>query len=295
MNGGIVLALAAYAVYAWGDGMIKALGGKLSIFEIGFFNTLFAALFLVVLTPRGERWHGFWRTGRPWAVHARALSGLVASVLAIFAFTTIPLAEAYALIFLAPLFVTLLSILILKEQVGMWRWLAAVAGFAGVLFVVKPGFRELGMGHLAALIVAFLAAATVILMRSLSTERQTTILGVLVGYALIFNGAAALATSAALPDPRTLLLLVLTGACTAGGHRLLLAALRHSPANRIAPTHYSQIAWAVVIGAGFFAEYPDWLTLLGLAVIAGSGLLTLIRERIKLGRVRWNPFSREQL
>ena len=118
MNSGIFLALCAYAVYEWGDGVVKAMGGHLSVFEIGFFNTLFASVFLFFLKPDGEVWRGFWRTERPFAVHARALSGLAAGVLSVFAFTTIPLAEVYALIFLAPLFVTLLSIMILKERSG---------------------------------------------------------------------------------------------------------------------------------------------------------------------------------
>jgi drug/metabolite transporter (DMT)-like permease len=296
VNSGILLALGAYAVYAWGDGIVKGMGGHLSIFEIGFFNTLFASIFLFFLKPDGEVWRGFWRTKRPWAVHARALSGLAAGVLSVFAFTTIPLAEVYATIFLAPLFVTLLSVVILKEHVGPWRWAAVVAGFGGILLVVRPGFRTLELGHLAAFVLAFLGAATVILMRSLAGERQTTMLGTLVVYALLFNAAAAALTSSlTLPEPKLLLMLVLSGACTASGHRLQLLATRHAPANQIAPTHYSQIIWAVVIGAAFFAEYPDWVSLVGLAVVAGSGLLTLVRERIRLGTVRWNPFSRNRL
>jgi drug/metabolite transporter (DMT)-like permease len=296
VKSGIILALAGYAVYAWGDGLIKGVGGQLSIFEIGFFNILFASVFLFFLKPEGEQWLGFWRMERPWAVHARALSGLAAGVFSVYAFTTIPLAEVYALIFLAPLFVTLLSIVILKEKVGPWRWAAVFAGFAGIVLVVRPGFRALELGHLAALMVAFLAAFTIILMRTLTEEKQTTMLGVLVGYGLIFNGIAAAATSSfAMPGLKLLGLLALSGACTAGGHRLQLLATRRSPANQIAPTHYSQIIWAVVIGATFFAEYPDWITLAGLAVVGGSGLLTLVRERTKLGTVRWNPFSRNRL
>jgi drug/metabolite transporter (DMT)-like permease len=296
VNSGIFLALAAYAIYAWGDGLIKSLGGELSVFEIGFFNTFFASIFLFFFKPDGETWRGFWRMQRPWAVHARAISGLVAGVLSVFAFTTIPLAEVYALIFLAPLFVTLLSIVILKEQVGPWRWAAVFMGFVGVLLVVQPGFRTLELGHLAAFVIAFLGAATIILMRSLAGERQTTMLGVLVAYGLFFNGMAMVATSSfTLPDWKLLLFLALAGACTAGGHRLQLLATRRSPANQIAPTHYSQIVWAVVIGAAFFEEYPDWVSLIGLAVVACSGLLTLIRERMRLGTVRWNPFSRNRL
>src|SRR5690606_24498323 len=155
-----------------------------------------------------------------------------------------------------------------------------------------PGFRALELGHLAAFIVAFCGASTVILMRSLQAERQTTILGMLVTYTLVVNGVAAGATSNfVVPDGRVGLLLILSALCTALGHRLLLTALRRSPANLVAPTHYSQIIWAVIIGAAFFSEYPDWLSAAGMAVVVASGLLTLVREKIRLGFVRWNPFS----
>jgi drug/metabolite transporter (DMT)-like permease len=296
LKSGILIALAGYAVYAWGDGFVKGLGGKLSVFEIGFFITLFACVFLLFLTPDGERWRGFWRTSRPWAVHARAFSGLAAGVLGVYAFTTIPMAEVYALFFLAPLFVTILSVIVLKETVGPWRWSAVVMGFVGVLLVVKPGFRTLELGHLAAFIVAFLGAATIILMRSLANERQTTMLGMLVAYGLVFNAAAAAATSTfQLPGWGPLLFTIAAGACTAVGHRLQLLATRMSPANHIAPMHYSQIIWAVAIGAVFFSELPDWISVLGLVIVVASGLLTLMREQIRLGAVRWNPFSRNRL
>jgi len=289
VKSGIVLALLAYAVYAWGDGLIKGMGGQLSVFEIGFFNILVAGVFLLLFPPPGEQWRGFWRAARPWSVHARAASGTAAGMGSVFAFTTIPLAEAYALIFLAPLFVTLLSIVMLKEKVGAWRWAAIVAGFCGVLLVVRPGFRELQLGHLAGVVVALLAALSVVLMRSLAAEKQTTMLGVLVSYGLVFNGIAVVLTAQdfKLPGWEIPVMLLLAGACTAVGHRLQLLATRLSPANDIAPTHYSQIVWAVVIGAAFFAEYPDALSFAGLALVAGSGLLTLMRERVRLGQVRW--------
>nr|WP_246693484.1 MULTISPECIES: DMT family transporter [unclassified Mesorhizobium] len=257
---------------------------------------LLAGCFLFFSRPASERWRDFWRTKRPWAVQARAWAGIASGVLSVYAFTTIPLAEAYALIFLAPHCVTILSTVILKEKVGPWRWLAVVAGFAGVMLVVRPGFRELHLGHLAAFIIAFLAATNVILMRSLAQrEKRTTILGVLIGYGLLFNGIGAAVTSFTVPDGKQLVWLVMAGAFTAGGQLLQLLAAKYAPANRIAPTHYSQIVWAVILGALFFHEYPDWLSLVGLAVVGGSGLLTMVREEVRLGTVRWNPFSRTRL
>lgn len=296
MPNGILLALIAYASYSWSDAVIKSLGGQFTVFEIGFFVTLFAGCFLFFTRPADERWRDFWRTSRPWAVQARAWAGIASGVLSVYAFTTIPLAEVYALIFLAPLFVTILSTLILREKVGPWRWLAVVAGFAGVMLVVRPGFRELHLGHLAAFAIAFLAATSVILMRSLAQqEKRTTMLGVLVGYGLLFNGLGVAATSFTLPDGRQLIWLVMVGAFTAGGQLLQLLAAKYAPANRIAPTHYSQIVWAVVLGSLFFQEDPDLLTLAGLAVLGASGLLTMVREEVRLGTVRWNPFTRTRL
>ena len=286
MTNGILLALIAYASYSGSDAVVKSLGGQLTIFEIGFFITLFAGFFLFFTRPAGERWRDFWRTKRPWAVAGRPHRR---GVLSVYAFTTMRLAEVYELVFLAPVCVTILSTMILKEKVGPWRWLAVVAGFAGVMLVVRPGFRELNLGRLAAFGVAFLAAASVILMRSLAQqEKRTTMLGVLVGYGLAFNGIGAAATSFTVPDAKQLMWLVMAGAFTACGQLLQLLAVKYAPANRIAPTHYSQIVWAVILGAMFFQEYPDWLSLVGLAVVGGSGLLTMVREEARLGTVRWN-------
>jgi drug/metabolite transporter (DMT)-like permease len=293
---GVLLALFAYASFSWGDAVIKGLGGQFSVFEISLFTTFFAGLFILFTRGKGERWRDFWRMKRPWAVHARAASGLMAGVLGVYAFTTIPLAETYALIFVSPLFITILSRVVLHEQIGPWRWFAVLAGFAGVMLVVRPGFRDLHLGHLAALGVAFLAALTVILLRSLAGhEKRTTLLGVLICYGLVFSGIAAALTSLTMPNAVQFGWLALAGAFTAIGQIALLAATRVAPANQVAPTHYSQIAWAVVIGALFFEEYPDMLALLGLGVLGGAGLLTLVRERIRLGTVRWNPFLRNRL
>lgn len=296
VNNGILLALVAYGVYSWGDAAIKALGSGLSVFEIGFYMTLVSAICIALTTPKDEKLLHFWRMQRPWAVQARALSGMSASVLSIIAFTTIPLAEVYALIFLAPLFVTLMSMFFLKEQVGPWRWFAIIAGFAGVLLVVRPGFRALEVGHVAAVVVALLAAFSVILMRSLSArETRSTMLGFLMLYIIAFNGVAMMVTGARAPTLEEWAILLVAGVLAAAGNILLLRATRFAPANQLASTHYSQIVWAVILGALFFNEQPDVLALVGLAIIASSGLLTVARERIRLGTVRWNPFTRNRI
>lgn len=295
MQKGFLLGLFAYASFSWGDATIKSLGSQVGVFQIGFFSILFSGIFIFFSRPRDERWRDFWRMSRPFAVHGRAISGLFAGILGIYAFTTIPLAEAYALIFLSPLFVTVLSAVVLKEDIGPWRWAAVLAGIVGVMLVVRPGFKALELGHVAAIGVAVLAAMTIVLLRSLAgKEKRTSIMGVLLTYGLVFNGVASIPEFVA-PNLHQLLAFAFIGLCTATGQITLLVATRIAPASQIAPSHYSQILWAVAIGATFFHEYPDATAILGLGVIAASGLLTMIREKVRLGTVRWNPFFRNRL
>lgn len=296
MSNAVLLALLAYAIWAWGDAITKSLGGSLPVLEMVFLISAFTAIPILLRRPREERWRDFWRMKRPWVIHTRAVVGVMSGFCGVYAFTTIPLAEVYALIFLSPLFVTVLSVVILKEQVGPWRWFAVVAGFVGVLLVVRPGFREVYLGHLAALGVATLFAFSMILLRSAATqEKYTSIFGTSIIYNLVVYGIAAAVTGFVVPEPGQLLRLMLVGACSAGGQIILLHVARFAPVNLIAPTHYSQIAWAVLLGAAFFSEYPDLVALVGLAVLAGAGLLTVVRERLRLGTVRWNPFLRNRL
>jgi S-adenosylmethionine uptake transporter len=214
----------------------------------------------------------------PKRVLLRMLCGIAAGLLGTYAFTTIPLAEVYALIFLTPVLVTLLSLFILGEPVG-WRRLSAVAvGFAGMLFVVKPGFRELHLGHLAAAGVAVVGAISMIIMRTIGhSERRVSLVGVVMAGALTVSGLLTIPVFR-LPSLAALAHLVAIGLFGGISQLTMLAATRAAPANRVAPAQYSQIAWAVVLGGVFYAEYPDTLALFGIALIGLSGLFTLLRE-----------------
>ena len=281
---GIVLGFLSYAVFSWGDAAVKALGGRLPVFEISFFVTLFALIALPAVRPRHENWRDMFRMHRPGLILLRSVSGMTAGILGVLAFTTLPFAEAYALIFLSPVFATLLSVIFLGERIGWRRSLAIVVGFAGVLIVVRPGFRELQVGHFAAIAVALCAAITVIVLRTLGpTEKRITLMGVPLVLSLVVTG---LLTTIEFRPPNAVdyALLLLAGVFAGIGHILILAATRAAPANRIAPGQYSQIVWAVLLGALFFGEFPDAFALMGMALVAAAGLVTFIREE-KVGKV----------
>jgi S-adenosylmethionine uptake transporter len=281
---GILLGLLAYAVFSCGDAIIRSLGGRLPVFEIGFFVTLFACLTVPFVRPPSERWRDIFRMHRPWLVVLRAIAGAGGGVLAVYAFTTLPLAEVYSMVFVAPLFVTLLSIPFLGERIGWRRALAVGMGFIGVLLVVRPGFRELSLGHLAALGVSLSAATTVVVLRALGpTEKRITLMGVVILAALALNFALMLFDYRH-PAPVDLVKMAAAGLTGGFGHLLLMAALRAAPANRVAPAQYSQMIWAMGLGALFFGEFPDATALSGIGLIVFSGLFTFLREEQKGGR-----------
>lgn len=278
---GILLGFLAYALFSCGDAAIKALSGRLPVFEIGFFAAFFASFAVPFVRPAHERWRDIFRMNRPKLVLLRAASGTTAGILGVIAFTTLPLAEAYALIFLAPLFVTLLSVLFLGERIGWRRMLAVVVGFIGILLVVRPGFRELLPGHLAAAAIALCAATTTIVLRALGpTEKRITLMGTTMLTALAVNGALMLFQFRT-PTPGDIGWLAVAGLLAGVAHIIFMAATRAAPANRVAPTQYTQMIWAVVLGALFFGEFPDLLGLVGLALVGISGLFTFLREERK--------------
>lgn len=273
---GILLGFLTYGLFACGDASIKALGGAMPPFQVAFLTTCFAAIVMVVGKPRGERWAEIFRIRRPALVLLRAASGILAGLLGVVAFRSLPLAEAYALIFLVPFFATLLSALLLGEPAGWRRWGAVLTGLCGVLVVIRPGFRELLPGHFAAAGVALCSAVTIIVLRVLGpTERRISLLGVTILGALVVNGALTAAIAYQPPGPRDLLFLALAGTLAGLGQIGLMAATRLAPANRVAPAQYSQIVWAIVLGMLFFGERPDALALAGMALVALSGLAGL--------------------
>lgn len=276
---GVALGFLSFSVFSWGDASIKSLAGGPSVFEIGFFATLFAMAVIVPFgKPPGERWRDIYHMNHPRLVMVRTGAGVLGGLFGIIAFTTIPFAEAYALIFLSPAMVTVLSIVLLGERIGWRRWLAVVIGFAGVVVIVRPGFRELLPGHLAALVVSLCAATTVLVLRRIGrSEKRTSLIGVVLVSALVFNGVMML-PHFTLPSATELVALAVAGFLGALGHLGLMAATRLAPANQVAPTQYCQIAWAVAIGWIFYAEIPDWFTIAGVGLIAFSGLFTIMRE-----------------
>lgn len=280
---GVFYALAAYASYAFGDAITKGFGTSLSIFQIIFWATLFSSIPVILTRPKSERLRDVFKSTRPVHLHIRAILGLIASLSVVYAFTHIPLAEAYALVFLAPAFATILAVIFLKEEMTPRRWVGLVLGFAGVLLVVRPGFRELQLGHVAAVLCAVFSSAAAVILRHVSqTEKRITIVGYSVAYGLALNGTVILISQGlVLPTGTQLFHLLAIGLLGGTGHVLIITATKNAPAAWVAQTQYSQIVWAIVLGAIFYSEFPGPFTLAGLAIVALAGLINFTPERAR--------------
>ena len=275
---GVLLGFMAFAAYAFSDAFVKSLRGSLPAYEAVFFGAAMGLTALPFIKGPGDRWREVVLAQRQGLWLVRAIASAIGSIAAVVAFTALPMAEAFALIFLLPIFVTILSVLVLKEHVGWRRWSAVVAGFVGVLVVLRPGFRALGIGHLAAIICGLSGAISMIAMRLAGPhEKRIGLFGAGIIGSMLVAGLMMLA-SFRWPDPGQWLLLLGYGLLSALGSVLLMLATRMTPANHVAPTQYSQMVWAVLVGYVIFNDRLDWPMAIGIAIILGAGLFTFVRE-----------------
>ncbi|ETX26895.1 DMT family transporter [Roseivivax isoporae] len=272
-----LIALAAFGLFATHDVIVKRLGADFSTFQILFFSVLFGFP-LVTLTLIRDTDPGHLRPVHPWWTATRTIAAVVTGGSAFYAFSVLPLAQTYAILFAAPLLITLLSIPILGEPVRLRRWVAVIVGLCGVLVVLRPGATELELGHLAALVAASGSAVTSIIVRKIGQDERSV---VLVLYPMLANF---LVMGALLPfvfRPVGLEALALNGAIAVlgfAGAMLVVAAYKTGEAVVVAPMQYSQIIWATGYGILFFDEVPDVATLVGASIIIASGLYIVYRE-----------------
>lgn len=278
---GVALSFLGYVIYALSDASVRLLHGGLPSFELVFFGALIGLGAVPFVRGSGEGWRDLLRSRnwRMWSI--RAVAALAGALCSVVAFTQLPMAEAFALLFLLPGFVTILSVIFLKEQVGWRRWSAVIVGFIGVLIVLRPGFHDLKIGHFAALGGGFAGAVTIVLLRHLgNSERRISLYGAgLIGP--LIGGLALSLPHFVMPNPYQLLFILSYGVMGAGGNVLMMVSSRMAPASLLAPTQYSQMLWGIGLGYCLFGDKPDGIMLLGSLFIIGAGLFTFAREKAR--------------
>ncbi len=274
---GAIYALLAFAIYATHDVVIKFLGESYSSFQIIFFSGLLGFP-LVTMMMMGDRTDGTLIPRHPWWSGIRSITAVMTGVAGFFAFSQLPLAQTYAILFAMPLIITLLSIPMLGEKVGIRRGLAVFVGLIGVLIVLRPGNAPLSIGHLAALSAACTGALTSIIVRKIGKEERSA---VLILYPMVTSFIAMAIAMPFVYRPMPIAHLGMMGIIAGFGFiatLLVIAAYRTAPAVIVAPMQYSQIIWAILYGYLFFDESVDLYTLAGTAVIIASGIYIVMRE-----------------
>jgi len=197
------------------------------------------------------------------------------------ALSFLPMAEVKAVSFISPLLVTVLAVWWLREQVSRARWLAVVAGFLGVLFIVRPGSAMLQWPALLAIGAAFCYSVYQIMTRKFSeTENVFTTLfyTALVGCVLM---SCVVPLYWKTPELRHVPLLILLGLVAAFGHFMLIKALELENASFLSPLGYVQLLWVILFGFLAFGDLPDVYSLIGMAIVVGSGLYVALGHRFK--------------
>ena len=240
-------------------------------------------MFPLVLGIRGKPFaSGVW-------VHvARGFMIALATLLFFAALKYLPVADAIAIFFVEPLMVTLLAAVFLKEKVG-WRRLSAISvGFIGALLIIRPNFEQFGWPAALPLGTAASFAIYILLTRSISQREDPATMQF---YAGLFGGAImtvvlAVGTlwripvlTAVWPSNTEWLLLVGLGAIATAGHLLVVHAFKRASVSVLAPFQYIEIISATALGFIFFGDFPDILTLCGVAIIISSGMYVFYRER----------------
>ena len=274
---GALFALLAFGIYATHDVVVKFLGVDFHAIQIIFFAGLLSFP-LVTVMLMNDRTDGHLRPVHPWWTALRTISTVITGVSAFYAFSVLPLAQTYAILFAAPLLITLIAIPVLGEKVGLRRGLAVLVGLMGVLIVLRPGSAPLSLGHMAALAAAVFSSLASVVVRKIGSDERSV---VLLLYPMVANFVV---LGLALPfvyRPMEIHQIGMLGIISLFGFiatLLIIMAYRRAEAVIVAPMQYSQMIWAAFYGYLIFDEVPDEWTLVGAGVIIASGIYIVMRE-----------------
>lgn len=274
---GALLALVAFAIFSTHDVVVKILGGLYHPFQIIFFSVLLSFPLVMLMLIR-DRSDGNLRPRHPWWTALRTAAAVTTGSSAFYAFSVLPLAQTYAILFATPLLITLLSIPLLGERVGWRRGVAVGVGLCGVLVVLRPGTTEINLGHAAALGASVCSSLASVIVRKIGADERAAVLML---YPMLANFAL---LGLALPlvyHPMPIEHLGMVGIIAVFGFiagLFIIAAYRTAEAVVVAPMQYSQMIWAAIFGTLIFDETLDTWTIAGAAIIIASGVYIVLRE-----------------
>ncbi|MFN7224361.1 MAG: DMT family transporter [Paracoccaceae bacterium] len=294
---GILCLCAGLGLFSVQDLILKLLSGAYPLSQAMVFRSLTALPLLLLLAAFDGGLRTLFTPGTR-AMIGRGLVMFVAYAAYYLALPALPLASTVALYFSAPLFITLLSVPMLGETVGWRRVLAVLAGFGGVLVILRPGGNLFEWAALLPVLSGLCYGLSMIFARQLGQRESAAAMAfwgnfvflvIAVGMATGFGGDTPTGMHPSLaflmrgwvwPTPIDASLMAGCGVIAALGLTLLTQAYRIADANAVAPFEYSALLWGILWGWAFFAEWPDSVAWVGIAIVVAAGLFVLWRERV---------------
>ena len=277
---GIALILASTVFLGISDVTAKYLSATLPSIEIAWIRFVVFALIMMPAMMPGSPLFAL-QTNRLGLQLMRGVTVLASSLFFISGLKFLPIAEASATGFVAPLLVTALSIVFLNEKVGLRRWIATGVGLIGVIIILRPGTGAFHPAAFFPLVSALAWACTLIITRMMSgTERAITVMAYssIVGVCIL---SALVPFVWVTPTWHDIAFGIFIGVASTAGQWIVVLAFRYADASVLAPFSYTQLLWVSILGFLIFGEVPDVYTVTGAAFIVASGLYTAHRERVR--------------
>jgi drug/metabolite transporter (DMT)-like permease len=248
--------------------------------QVLFFRGFFGIIFYFFIIPR-ERLYDFYKTKRPGLHSLRCIAGLIAIIAIFIALRKLPLATVVSISFAAPIFTTIFSIFLLSEKVGVYRWLAVLVGFIGILIITEPGISNLNIYYIFPIIFCLGLSYVAITLRQLSTTEPVWLISLFFSIAITFLSFLTLPFGWVMPSFNHFLILSLVGIFGGVSNLWLSQSYKYSEVSLVTPLKYLTLVFAIIFGYFIWDEIPTIKTLIGAFLVIISTLIIFRREIYK--------------
>ena len=246
--------------------------------QVLFFRGLCGVIPIIFLIPR-DRYYDFYKTKRPLLHLKRCIAGLIAITAIFIALRKLPLATVVSVTFAAPIFTTIFSIYFLNEKVGLYRWMAVIVGFIGIIIISEPGYSSLNIYYLYPIIFCIGLSYVAIAIRQLSSTEPVWLIGLFFSISIFILSLFSIFTEGwVLPSLKDLFLLSMVGVLGGLANLWLTQSYKFSEVSLVTPLKYLALVFAIIFGYLFWNEIPSFKTLIGSILVIFSSLIIFRRE-----------------
>ena len=245
--------------------------------EVLFFRGFCGMIPIFFLIPK-ERYFNFYKTDRVFLHLKRCVFGLIAIVAIFIALRKLPLATVVSISFAAPIFTTIMSIFFLSEKVGLYRWLAVVVGFIGILIISEPGFSSLNFYYVYPVIFCLGLSYVAIALRQLSSTEPVWLIGLYFSFSIMIMSFVTLPQGWILPNLKDFFLLSMVGILGGLANLWLTQSYKYSEVSLVTPLRYLALVFAIIFGYLIWDEIPTNKTLIGSSLVIISSVIIFRRE-----------------